>query len=215
MLLFGISVAVVFAIFSVNGEKPKSRSIFIQPFEGILAEHVEEVRAALSNYYQTEVVVLEPVELPKETFTEVKTPRYRADKLLDWLRDVRPEGCDHIIGLTHKDISTTKYEDWATRKIKEPAWKYEDWGVFGLGFRPGPACVVSTYRLKKDVDDEKLRERLRKISCHEVGHNLGLAHCPNVFCFMRDAAESIRTVDLVNEALCEKCRSKIGLAKPD
>lgn len=213
-ILTGILGLGALAIF-LSAENPEPPSICIQPFAGIPAEHVEEVRAALSRYYQTDVQVLDSVELPEETFTDVKTPRYRADKLLVWLRENRPEGCDHILGLTHRDISTTKYEDWATKKIKEPAWKYEDWGVFGLGHRPGPACVVSTFRLKKDVDDAKVRERLRKIACHEVGHNLGLPHCPNVFCFMRDAAEKIGTVDLVNEALCEKCAGKIGLPKPE
>lgn len=206
LIVIGVVIATTF-----RSNDPEPPTIAIQPFEGIPAEHVEETRDALSRYYKTKVQVLDAIALPKHTFTEVKTPRYRADKLIAWLRDNRPEGCDIIIGLTHKDISTTKYDDWKTKKIKEPEWKYEDWGVFGLGYRPGASCIVSTLRLKKDVDDAKLRERLRKIACHEVGHNLGLEHCPNVFCFMRDAAEKIATVDLVNEALCEKCQKQIGL----
>ena len=62
--------------------------------------------------------------MPKEAFTKIKMPRYRADKLLEFLQRKRPGDCDHVLGLTASDISITKYEDWASRKIKEPEWKY-------------------------------------------------------------------------------------------
>lgn len=48
-----------------------------------------------------------------------------------------------------------------------------------------------------------------KNNLNELGHNLGLPHCPNKKCFMQDGAESIKTVDKVNFNLCEKCKSQI------
>jgi archaemetzincin len=196
----------------ILGRPASRRTIAIQPFAGIPAEHVAEAERALTAYYKCAVRVLPEIALPREAFTEVKTPRYRADKLLDFLRGRLPEGCDHVIGLTASDISTTKYEDWATRKIKQPEWKYEDWGIFGLGEMPGKACIVSTFRLKGGVGEEKLRERLRKICCHEVGHNLGLPHCSkSEECFMRDGAEKIATVDAESETLCEHCAKRVGI----
>ena len=55
-------------------------------------------------------------------------------------------------------------------------------------------------------------ERFKKICIHELGHNLGLHHCENYDkCVMRDAAETIKTIDHVDLMLCDKCKNKIGM----
>lgn len=105
-----------------------------------------------------------------------------------------------IVGLTEKDISTTKGE-------------IEDWGVFGLGYLPGKACIVSTFRLgakAEPADAERIkRERLVKVVIHEIGHNFGLDHCPEIRCTMQDAMGSILTVDREN-GFCRKCTEVLG-----
>lgn len=58
-----------------------------------------------------------------------------------------------------------------------------DWGVMGLGYRPGRACVISTYRLK----NKNKKEQLLKVTMHEIGHTFNLPHCNNKTCLMRDA----------------------------
>lgn len=49
-----------------------------------------------------------------------------------------PDSLDYIIGLTDKDISTTKK---ANGKMLEPASKYKDLGIMGLGFCPGKVVL--------------------------------------------------------------------------
>ena len=58
--------------------------------------------------------------------------------------------------------------------------------------------------------ERQLIERLQKVVIHEVGHNLGLPHCKvDSRCVMRDAAEKIQTIDEVDAALCEACKSSL------
>jgi archaemetzincin len=85
--------------------------------------------------------------------------RYRADTLIKFLSEQTAEGFK-TIGLTTKDISVTKGQN-------------PDWGVFGLGYRPGNACIASLHRLK---GKNKL-EKLFKVAIHELGHTEGLLHC--------------------------------------
>jgi len=92
--------------------------------------------------------------------------------------------------------------------MKLPAYKYQDWGVMGLGYCPGNSCVISTFRIRhKDSATETLR--LKKVSVHEFGHNLGLPHCPDKKCVMTDAVESIATIDNAKLELCNKCKEQI------
>lgn len=136
----------------------------------------------------------------------LKTPRYRADSLLIDLAQHKPDSLDYIIGLTQVDISTTKRD--AQGQILTPIEKYTDWGIFGLGYRPGPSCVVSTYRLKH-TNHTTFVSRLKKIAIHEIGHNTGLPHCQaSPHCVMQDAVESIRTIDAADMQLCKSCRLK-------
>lgn len=128
------------------------------------------------------------------------------------MREEKPDSVDFIIGLTSKDISITKRDKRGN--IKKPETKYADWGIFGLGFRPGPSCVVSIHRIQ-NPDKALFIERFKKICIHEIGHNMGLKHCDSdENCVMRDAAETIKTVDRVKLSLCTDCKLKIGL-QPD
>ncbi len=180
--------------------------IAIQPMGGFPMHLTDTVANALKEVYGCSVQVLPYLDIPEHTFIHVKSPRYRADKLIRYLKANKPDQVDYVIGLLQKDISTTKYDKWGN--VKLPTSKYEDWGIFGLGFRPGPSCVVSTFRFK-NREPSKFISRLKKISVHEIGHNLGLTHCPDKNCVMTDAAESIRTIDQVVLGLCEKCTKSL------
>ncbi|HEY9008502.1 MAG TPA: matrixin family metalloprotease [Ohtaekwangia sp.] len=182
-------------------------TIALQPYGSFDRKTANEIAEVLTHTYKARCVILKKKSLPQEAFINVKTPRYRADELLRILHDDKPDSIDYILGLTDSDISTTKRD--SEGNIKEPAEKYTDWGVFGLGYRPGVSCVVSSFRLKEPRN--RFYDRIFKVCIHEIGHNLGLDHCDNEGCVMADAAESIKTVDRVSSHLCVACRSKIHL----
>ncbi|MCS7145260.1 MAG: archemetzincin, partial [Aigarchaeota archaeon] len=76
---------------------------------------------------------------------------------------------------------------------------------FCFGLASNKAAVVSTYRLRHR-DSEKYIERLRKEAVHEVGHILGLGHCPNPRCVMF-FSNSILDTDMKGENPCPRCLS--------
>ncbi len=196
-----VSVLLVFTYLFLF-HKPTGNTVGIQPLGKFSQVYIDSVQSALHVQYGFKVIVLPEKPLPKSCFVQIKSPRYRADKLLKHLKSICPDSIDYLLGITQQDISTSKKDKFGN--IKKPVSKYEDWGIFGLGYRPGKACVVSTYRLEKPV---KTVERLQKVVTHELGHNLGLKHCTsNLNCVMDDAAETIRTVDKGHITLCRECK---------
>ena len=204
----GIKLIILFQfIFLFGCQNERSNIIAIQPYEDFPETITDTLASMLQEKLKTKVYVLSPKPLPKDAFINVKSPRYRADKIIRILKKEKPDSVDYIIGLTRSDISTSKKN--RNGKIKEPRSKYEDWGVFGLGFRPGPSCIVSNYRLKHQ-NQATYRDRLKKVALHEVGHNIGLKHCPSDKCVMRDAVETIRTIDNVDLDFCPDCQKRVS-----
>lgn len=191
----------------VSSCAPDEKFLAIQPFSGCDQALCDTLQHTLSSVYGFPTIILVEASMPEGSFINVKSPRYRADKIIASLKSTLPEDIDHVLGFTHYDISTTKRD--VNGNTKEPVYKYEDWGVFGLGYRPGASCVVSTFRLKH-TDNALFVQRVKKVAVHEIGHNLGLAHCPNKECVMQDAAESISTIDNVELNLCASCRRQLN-----
>jgi archaemetzincin len=132
--------------------------------------------------------------------------RYRADVIIDVIPALiadRPEST-RILALTTKDISTTN-------------GKFQDWGIFGLGNMPGPAAVVSSFRLRKNAKDRAhLTRRVVITAIHEVGHTLGLDHCTEAAerCPMQDAEGSITNTDTSTGHLGPECRAQLDREMP-
>jgi archaemetzincin len=187
-------------------QKDTYKVLFI-PYNMVSEKDKAIIKEALESFYKVEVTVNESLDLPKETFIQVKSPRYRADKLIKWQK-TKAKNYDFVIGFTNSDISTSKRNDLGL--IKEPKSKYEDWGIMGLAYCPGKSCIVSSFRIKHN-NRKIFEDRLKKVVVHEFGHNLGLKHCPNKLCLMTDAVETVNTIDHAKFELCEDCKSQIKI----
>ena len=90
--------------------------------------------------------------------------------------------------------------------------------VFGEAQLGGQAAVISAARLRQGFyglpeDGALFYERCSKEGLHELGHTLGLTHCPSYDCVMH-YSNSIEDVDLKGAAWCRGCASKQSLNAP-
>ncbi len=166
-------------------ESSNSITIDVQPFSDIPASEVNYVFAELKKVYPN-VILKKARPFPQNAFYPARN-RYKADSLIQFLNRNTP--ANHVtIGLTGKDISAAKDS-------------IADWGIMGLGFCPGKACIASTFRLSKP---KKLMQ-LFKVAIHELGHTQGLPHCTIKSCFMRDAEGHNPTNE--EKDFCTNCKN--------
>jgi len=163
----------------------QSRTIIVQPLGHFSAGEAKMIISQIRQIHPN-VELKEAIPFPPQSFYAPRN-RYRADSIIACLSRTAKEGTI-VIGLSHADISTTK------KNVR-------DWGVMGLGYQPGAACVVSDFRLRKHGQESQLY----KVALHELGHTEGLPHCPEKSCLMRDAEGKIPLKE--EKAFCLECRA--------
>jgi archaemetzincin len=114
-----------------------------------------------------------------------------ADALLRQLETTAAED-GILVGLTSADVAT-------------PIFTF----VFGLARQGGRAAIVSTARLDPafyglPVDDDLRAHRTVLEILHEIGHVVGLAHCPDPSCLMNFAG-TVEKVDIRGASFCPSC----------
>ena len=150
----------------------------------------EDLEKHLVSIYLSEIEVLPKKDIPASCLYKPRN-RYWAGKILGFLKQ-QNQGSDFVtIGLTHRDISTSIHGNY-------------NYGIMGLSFRPGDACVVSTFRLKRKDD-------LWKVTIHEFLHSRGLPHCKkdDLKCLMQDAHG--KNTFYMKHGLCEDCKNSLRM----
>lgn len=166
--------------------------IDLQPFGDFTQKEANQLKEELEKHlvpiYLSEIEVLPQKDIPASCLYKPRN-RYWAGKILGFLKQ-QNQGSDFVtIGLTHRDISTSIHGQY-------------NYGIMGLSFRPGNACVISTFRLKRKDD-------LWKVTTHEFLHSRGLPHCKkdNPKCLMQDAHG--KNTFYMKNGLCQDCQKSL------
>lgn len=161
-----------------------------QPFHGIDSTIAREVYSYIKTTTTNPIQVLPEIKLPTAAYNN-HLKRYKADSILSFMRKGRGEENRIMIGLVSTDIETSLEGR-------------EHWGIMGLGYCPGKAAVISTYRLRKGaVSSSVLVCRAINVCIHEMGHNFSLPHCSDKNCVMR-AARGRLPSDTIGQ-FCPEC----------
>ncbi len=158
----------------------------------ILKETLEFLKKNIPDILPLSLKILHPLTLPPHSYNP-RRKQYLSPAFLHWIKENYPG--ESVLGITDKDLYV-------------PGLNF----VFGQAELRGRVGVVSLARLrgKDDQREEISLTRILKESVHELGHILGLRHCPNTLCVM-SFSNSLYDVDRKREILCGRCSHLLGL----
>jgi archaemetzincin len=141
--------------------------------------------------YQVET--LKPIGEPAEAYDSFRDQHHSTRILVVLDELIQTTHVELILGVTPLDLYV-------------PSMNF----VFGEARCPGRVAVISTARLKPihPNDTNLFATRVAKEAVHEIGHMLGLKHCPDPLCVMH-FSERLADTDRKQEDFCAECNHNL------
>lgn len=175
---------------------PKQPIIVFQPLGKFSDENLQFLKDSISKFYAVTVALAKEMNPPKNAWYQPRQ-RWIADSIIAKLKKTNIDSIRLTVGLMEEDISTKK-------------GNVNNYGIMGLGYQPGTACVVSAFRLSRNIHSKQILQlRLFKVVAHEMGHNFGLPHCTDQHCIMVDAEGKMKLEG--EKYLCNECKGKLKI----
>lgn len=130
--------------------------------------------------------------MPPPAAFDASRGQWSAVEFMKELVRIRPPDATRILGLTSDDLFV-------------PVLSF----LFGQAQLGGAAALVSAARLRQEFyglpsNQDLLLMRVRKEILHEMGHTLGLVHCPDRSCAMC-LSTNLEQVDIKTDGFCRPC----------
>jgi archaemetzincin len=161
-----------------------SEPVVVVPLDGPPANEIVQLVVDLRRE-EVNATLVDPVALPASAYDRGRG-QFRAERLLGAVREIDGR---RVLGVTARDVYAGGLNF-----------------AFGIADSPGRAAVISLFRLHIGADGVLFRARALKEAVHELGHTLGLGHCPNPECVMH-FSNSLADTDRKTSRLCPTCRA--------
>ncbi len=171
--------------------------ITIQPYHPEDNFDKETLTKRLEDIFYLPVKWLPPAELPQIAYNPARN-QFLGDYFLRELVNVK-DNKEIALGIVSVDLY-------------EPELNF----VFGVASAVTKTAVISTYRLHNTFyglpeNKQIFIDRITKEAVHEIGHTLGLGHCPDPECVMH-FSNSIVDTDRKSYLFCSSCYQKVQAA---
>lgn len=163
--------------------------MLVVPFGSVSQEDLDILREGLQSILPVvNVEIAARTELPRDSFV-LSRGQFLATRFLSILLKILPTSNNwRALGVTDRDL-------------------FAEGLNFVFGQASGRVSVISTFRLRTAggaAGDQLYQLRTVKEAVHELGHTLGLQHCPDRLCVMH-FSNSLSDTDIKSEHLCAVC----------
>ncbi len=169
--------------------------IMVVPVGPVVGAKVAEIVAILAEVFRCRAGEGDGVPLPVEGWNPGRR-QHLSSSIIAVLHRRKPAGVPLLLGVIDRDLYL-------------PPLNF----VFGEADMGNGVAVISLARLSEEFygrppDDRLCRRRAATEAVHEVGHTLGLGHCPDERCVMH-FSNPLTDTDRKGPGFCLRCRERL------
>jgi predicted Zn-dependent protease len=198
-----LSLIIISVLNSCNIKKydTGAQSIAILPFEDVENKDIEIIKTTIEKFYGYDVNVLPMTEMPTNAYNPTDES-YRFKSIFKFIFNKKNKELEanQIIALINAPIKRSN-----TNKVV-------NYPILSKSDSRNNISVISIYSLRNtSIYAEQSKDRLKKITAHEIGRLLGLGYCEaHQKCLMQNFDNNFDILDNAPMKLCNGCSKKIG-----